>query len=133
MPIRREKQRIGDMLINENVITEEQLEQALPVARKNGKKIGETLIEMGMTTENEIAKALAIQLQLELVDLGKINIPEDMLRLVSDSVLRKHIMIPYAYDETNPNVVHIAMADPMDMLALDDAVLEVSRITIFSP
>ena len=84
MPIRREKKRIGDMLINEHVITEEQLEQALPVARKNGKKIGETLIEMGMTTENEIAKALAIQLQLELVDLGKINIPEDMLRLVSD-------------------------------------------------
>ena len=120
MPIRREKKRIGDMLINEHVITEEQLEQALPVARKNGKKIGETLIEMGMTTENEIAKALAIQLQLELVDLGKINIPEDMLRLVSDSVLRKHIMIPYAYDETNPNVVHIAMSDPMDMLALDD-------------
>ena len=120
MPIRREKKRIGDMLINERVITEEQLEQALPVARKNGKKIGETLIEMGMTTENEIAKALAIQLQLELVDLGKINIPEDMLRLVSDSVLRKHIMIPYAYDETNPNVVHIAMSDPMDMLALDD-------------
>ena len=120
MPIRREKKRIGDMLINERVITEEQLEQALPVARKNGKKIGETLIEMGMTTENEIAKALAIQLQLELVDLSKINIPEDMLRLVSDSVLRKHIMIPYAYDETNPNVVHIAMSDPMDMLALDD-------------
>ena len=120
MPIRREKKRIGDMLINEHVITEEQLEQALPVARKNGKKIGETLIEMGMTTENEIAKALAIQLQLELVDLSKINIPEDMLRLVSDSVLRKHIMIPYAYDETNPNVVHIAMSDPMDMLALDD-------------
>ncbi|MEE1304093.1 MAG: GspE/PulE family protein [Agathobacter sp.] len=120
MPIRREKKRIGDMLINEHVITEEQLEQALPVARKNGKKIGETLIEMGMTTENEIAKALAIQLQLELVDLSKINIPEDMLRLVSDSVLRKHIMIPYAYDENNPNVVHIAMSDPMDMLALDD-------------
>ena len=120
MPIRREKKRLGDMLIDAHVITEEQLGEALAKGRENGKKIGENLIEMGFTTEAEIAKALSSQLQIELVDVSSFTIPEDVLNLVSDSVLRKHVMIPYEFDKVNPNVVHVAMADPMDMLALDD-------------
>ena len=120
MPIRREKKRLGDMLIDARVITDEQLGEALAKGRENGKKIGENLIEMGFTTEIEIAKALSSQLQIELVDVSSFSIPDDVLNLVSDSVLRKHVMIPYEFDKMNPNVVHIAMADPMDMLALDD-------------
>ena len=120
MPIRREKKRLGDMLIDAHVITDEQLGEALSKGRENGKKIGENLIEMGFTTEAEIAKALSSQLQIELVDVSSFTIPEDLLNLVSDSVLRKHVMIPYEFDKVNPNVVHVAMADPMDMLALDD-------------
>ena len=120
MPVRRVKKRIGDMLLNEHVITEEQLEQALPVAKEKHKKIGETLIEMGFTTEAEIAKALSQQLGMDLVNVSAINIPEEVLRLASDSVLRKHVMIPIAYAQNNANVVFVAMADPMDMLALDD-------------
>ena len=58
MPIRREKKRLGDMLIDARVITDEQLGEALAKGRENGKKIGENLIEMGFTTEVEIAKAL---------------------------------------------------------------------------
>lgn len=120
MPVRRVKKRIGDMLLNEHVITEEQLEQALPVAKEKHKKIGETLIEMGFTTEVEIAKALSLQLGMDLVNVSAINIPEEVLRLASDSVLRKHVMIPIAFAQNNANVVFVAMADPMDMLALDD-------------
>ena len=120
MPVRRVKKRIGDMLLNEHVITEEQLELALPVAKEKHKKIGETLIEMGFTTEVEIAKALSQQLGMDLVNVSAINIPEEVLRLASDSVLRKHVMIPIAFAQNNANVVFVAMADPMDMLALDD-------------
>lgn len=117
MAFRREKKRIGDMLINENVITQEQLEKALPIAKEKHKKIGETLIELGFTNELEIAKALSQQLGLELVNVSAINIPEEVQNLVSETVLRKHVMIPYAFDKNNANVVHVAMADPMDMVA----------------
>ena len=41
------------------------------------------------------------------------NIPEEVQNLVSETVLRKHVMIPYAFDKNNANVVHVAMADPM--------------------
>lgn len=129
MALRNQKKRIGDMLIDEHVITEEQLLQALPVAKEKKKKIGETLIEMGFTTENEIAKALSVQLGIPRIDLSAITIPEDVLGLVSESVLRKHIMVPYAYDDVNPNIIHVAMSDPMDLLALDD----ISIVTNLQP
>jgi type IV pilus assembly protein PilB len=108
------------MLIEEHVITSAQLEEALPIAKESHKKIGETLIEMGFTTEEEIAKALSVQLGIKRVNLAGLNIPEDVQNLVSESLLRKHLMIPYAFDTNNPNVVHVAMADPMDLLAMDD-------------
>lgn len=129
MALRNQKKRIGDMLIDEHVITEEQLLQALPVAKEKKKKIGETLIEMGFTTETEIAKALSVQLGIPRIDLTAITIPEDVLGLVSESVLRKHIMVPYAYDDVNPNIIHVAMSDPMDLLALDD----ISIVTNLQP
>lgn len=120
MQFRGQKKRIGDMLLSEHIITQEQLEQALPVARERKKKIGETLVEMGFTTEKAIAQALSIQLGLPEVELGAINIPDELLNLVSDNVLRKHVMIPYAFDQKNANIVYVAMSDPMDMIALDD-------------
>jgi type IV pilus assembly protein PilB len=129
MALRNHKKRIGDMLIDEHVITEEQLEKALPVAKESKKKIGETLIEMGFTNESEIAKALSVQLGIPRIDLTAFAIPEDVLNLVSESVLRKHVMVPYAYDDQNPNIIHVAMSDPMDMIALDD----VSIITNLQP
>lgn len=120
MALRREKKRIGDMLINENVITQEQLEQALKKSKETHKKIGETLVELGFTNELQIAKALSQQLELPFVNVSAINIPEDVQALVTETVLRKHVMIPYAFDKNNANIVHVAMADPMDMVALDD-------------
>jgi type IV pilus assembly protein PilB len=129
MSIRNQKKRIGDMLIDERVITEEQLQKALPVAREGKKKIGETLIEMGFTNENEIANALAVQLAIPRIELSNVVISDEIIHLVSESVLRKHIMIPYEYDPVNPNIIHVAMSDPMDLLALDD----ISIITNLQP
>jgi type IV pilus assembly protein PilB len=129
MSIRNQKKRIGDMLIDEHVITEEQLQKALPVAREGKKKIGETLIEMGFTNENEIANALAVQLAIPRIELSNVVIPDEVLHLVNENVLRKHVMIPYEYDPVNPNIIHVAMSDPMDLLALDD----VSIITNLQP
>jgi type IV pilus assembly protein PilB len=120
MALRTQKKRIGDMLIEGNVISSAQLEQALAIAQQSQKKIGETLIEMGLTSEDEIARVLSAQLGLPRVNLSEINIADNVLDLVNETILRKHIMIPYAFDTGNPNVVHVAMADPMDLLALDD-------------
>ncbi|MFV0465081.1 MAG: GspE/PulE family protein [Lachnospiraceae bacterium] len=120
MAVRREKKKLGDILVREQVIKQEQLEQALALARESGKKIGEVLIELGYTSEQAIAKALASQLGLESISLLGLNIPKDIINLVSESILRKHVILPFAYDAMNPNIIKVAMADPMDMNALDD-------------
>ena len=120
MPVRGMKKRLGDMLIEEHLITEEQLEKALPIAKSSGKKIGETLVEIGYTTDDAIMQALSRQLGIEIVSLTGIHIPDEMVALVSGSVLRKKRMIPLEYFQGNMNIVKVAMADPMDMSAIDD-------------
>ena len=120
MPVRGMKKRLGDMLIEEHLITEEQLEKALPIAKSSGKKIGETLVEIGYTTDDAIMQALSRQLGIEIVSLTGIHIPDEIVALVSGSVLRKKRMIPLEYFQGNMNIVKVAMADPMDMSAIDD-------------
>ena len=120
MAIRGMKKRIVDMLIEENLITQEQLDKALKLAKESGKKIGETLVENGMTTDADIMNALSRQLSIAIVSLIGVKIPEEMIGLVDAEVLRKHRMVPLGYFQGNMNVIQLAMVDPMDMTAIDD-------------
>lgn len=116
----RRKLRLGDMLLDEGVITEEQLTDALTKKQTSDKKLGEILVSSGYTTEENIAKTLSAQLGYEMVSLSTINIEDNVLRLVDASVLRKYQMLPIGYSETNMNEIRVAMVDPMDMRAIDD-------------
>lgn len=120
MAFRREKKRIGDILLEEQIITQEQLEEALATAKDEKKKIGEAVVELGYATEQSIAEALSSQLGFEYVNLTSVTIPENVLNLIGENVLRRHVMIPYAFNPNNMNQVLVAMADPMDMTAIDD-------------
>ncbi len=120
MPVRKEKKRLGDMLIDEGLITEEQLAKALKSAKETGKRIGETLVESGVTTDADIMTALSRQLGIRTTSLAGVQIPDEMLHLANGSMLRKHRMVPLEYYNGNMNVVLMAMADPMDMVAIDD-------------
>lgn len=115
------KLRLGDILINQNVITEAQLSAAFDFQKKNkGMRLGDCLIECGFITGEDIAHALHLQLNIEKIDLHGIKIPPEIITLVSGSVLRKHSVLPVAFDPNNPNVLILAMADPLDMVAQDD-------------
>ena len=101
MAVRGMKKRIGDMLIEENLITQEQLERALEIARESGKKIGETLVENGYTSDEAIMRALSNQLGIEIVSLAGVHISDEMIRLANASVLRKNRMVPLEYFQGN--------------------------------
>ncbi|QHQ61951.1 type II secretion system protein GspE [Anaerocolumna sedimenticola] len=120
--ITRIKKRLGDLLVDAGIITESQLNIALNEQKKvKGRKLGETLIDLGFTDEIEIADALKQQLRLDMVILSGIRIPGEILKLISDqTVLRKNMIIPFAFKDNNPNVLRVAMADPMDIVAMDD-------------
>ena len=117
----RKKKRLGDMLVSENVVTPEQIEQAMEARKTNGgKKLGETLVELGFTSEENITKALTRQLGVEMVSTATMTIPEDIISLVNPNILRKYMVMPFGYAANNMNVLRVAMADPMDMVAIDD-------------
>lgn len=116
------KKRLGDLLVEAEVITEEQLGSALEAQKseQKGKKLGNVLIELGFTTEQDIKKALQEQLGIEGIDLSSIRIPEEITHLMDESVLRKYSLIPFAFSEKNPNILKVAMSDPLDIRAMDD-------------
>ena len=116
----RKKIRIGDMLVEAGVITPEDLQRGLELQKKSGRKLGETLVEEGIVSDETLATLLAEQLGMEMVDIQSISIPEDVLNLVPQHMLRSKKMIPYAIDPGNMNVLLVAMADPMDFSAMDD-------------
>ena len=116
------KKRLGDLLVEAGVITQDQLMQALSVQKteRKGQRLGVVLMDLGFTDEKQIMKALCSQLKLQPVDLSNIRIPEEITKLTEEAVLRKHNLIPFQFHEKNPNVIKVAMSDPLDIRAMDD-------------
>ncbi len=116
----RRKKRLGDLLISANTLTQEQLDDALEKQKGSGRRLGEVLVELNYTTELEIAEAIAGQLSMDMVNLAEAKIEEDVIRLVGEVVLRKYTAIPLEYDSQNPNILRLAMSDPLNIIAIDD-------------
>lgn len=120
MEYNRKKMRLGDVLVQNGVISEEDLQRGLERQKGSGRKLGETLVDEGITTEENIAKALSNQFHYDMVDLQNVEIPQEILELVPANVLKKHRAVPFEYSPDNMNVLRVAMADPMDIGAMDD-------------
>ncbi len=117
----RKKKRIGDLLVGEKVITEDQLMTALAKQKETGHRLGAVLLEMNFTTEREIATALTKQLGLDFVVLKGIRIAPEVISLVKDSnLLKKYNAMPFEFAAFDATMLRVAMADPMDIYAMDD-------------
>ncbi len=115
------KVRMGDLLVNSGVITEEQLQRALDI--KGSRKLGEVLVDEGMASEEAIAKALGSQLGYDIIDLQNVSIPEDIIALVPQNILERYKVLPFEYAPDNMNILRVAMANPTDLAAIDDITL----------
>ncbi len=111
------KFRLGDLLVTEGLISQEQLETGLNQQSKSRKRLGECLVDLGMVTEEDIINVLEIQFGIPRIDLRGVRIEPDVIGLVNGSVLRKHNVLPVAFEH---NTLILAMSDPMDMVAQDD-------------
>lgn len=116
----RRKVRLGEILVNSRLITEEQLTIALGEHRKAGKKLGEYLIEQNIVSEDNLVMALSQQLGLDTVDLANVTVDKAILDLIPIDVLKKNVIFPYSFREDNLSVLRVAMADPLDYNAQDD-------------
>ena len=117
---RYNKIRLGDCLIQKGLLTEEQLQEALVKQKEDNSKLGETVVALGFVNEADVIDVLVEQLNIEYVDVRRIKIDESAVRLLKEDFLRKNAILPIGYDPLLPNVLRVAMADPMDIITIDD-------------
>lgn len=116
----RKRVRLGDILVEYDYITQEQLEDALTQQKEKGKLLGEMLIELNYITEENMMRALQTQLGIDFVDLRTYDIEEKAVHLVGEQLVRKYKLLPIAISKVTANVLIVAMSDPMNIVAMDD-------------
>ena len=112
----RLKMRLGDLLVQETIITEAQLQQALAEQRNTGKKLGRTLIDLQSITEHQLLQFLSQQLNVPLLDISKMPIPAEVVHLIPEVQARRFRAL--AVEDRGDSVL-VAMSDPADLQALD--------------
>jgi type IV pilus assembly protein PilB len=110
-------ERLGDRLVREGTITDEQLRTALADSRQNGTRIGYSLIKLGFVPEETLTRMLASQYKVPAVDLERVEVDERILRLVPGQLAHKHQVLPL---RRKGRTLVVAMANPTDASALDN-------------
>ena len=116
-PPARQKIRLGDLLVEQKVISSADLDIALAAQKKSGRRLGRIIVESGLAGENDIAQALARQLSIPFVDLRKFNPEASLLQLLPETQARRFRAIPLARRDGN---IFVGMADPTDLFAYDE-------------
>ena len=110
--------RLGDMLIEAGYITQAQLEDALKVQKASGKRLGETLIDIGLIAERDIIDVLCLQLGIDFIDLSHTVLPVELTSIIPKALAKRYTMVPV---KATPDEVVVAMADPMNLIAQEEA------------
>ena len=119
--------RMGDLLIAERLITQDQLDQALSEQRGSGMRLGYVLVKMGLVRELEITKMLARQYRVPAVDLSQFDVDEKIVKLIPSEVALKHTALPL---KREGRTLTVAMVEPANAQILDDLKF-ITRCDIF--
>jgi type IV pilus assembly protein PilB len=111
------KNRLGELLIQKGIITEDELDKLLIKQSKSKKRLGELLVETKALTKSELVQILAAQLEIPYFDLETTIIEPEAIALFPEAFARKHNCIPVRLDQ---NTLTVVMADPLNLTALDD-------------
>ncbi|GLX77869.1 MSHA biogenesis protein MshE [Thalassotalea insulae] len=110
------KMRLGDLLVHEHIITNEQLMQALNSQKSTGRKLGNTLIELGYIGEKQLLEFLAQQLDVPFLDISQKHIAPEVAKLLPEVHARR---LRALILEDQGDAVLIGMSDPADLSGLD--------------
>jgi type IV pilus assembly protein PilB len=111
------KKLIGHILLEQGVITQEQLDEALNVQKNTTEQIGRILIDLGHVTEQDVLRAHAEQLGIPFLELSETSVDEDVARAIPQSVVQRYNAVPI---RRSGNRLTVAMSDPSNVFALDD-------------
>ncbi|MGI9657991.1 MAG: hypothetical protein ACR2OD_03710, partial [Gaiellaceae bacterium] len=111
------RQRLGTILVNNDLITEDQLAEALQAKRETSERLGQVIVRLGMVDEESLARALAAQHGLEFLNLGAQPPNPTAVRLLPERYASQHKALPVRF--LTGGSILVAVADPTDVVALD--------------
>ncbi len=109
--------RLGDLLIDAGVITDEQLGQALANQKKTKRRLGDELVQSGIITERQVVDALTMQLGIDFIDLTTTQIDPEMTKLVPKNLAKRYSVVPV---RTRGDELYLAMSDPLNFIATEE-------------
>ena len=110
--------RLGDMLIELGLLTNDQLKQALEFQAKEKDRLGTTLVKHNFITEHQLIDALRMQLGIDYIDLTKTDITPEMSSYVPKNLAKKMNIVPV---RVSKDQLYLAMADPLNFMAVEEA------------
>jgi MSHA biogenesis protein MshE len=114
---RPEKVRLGEILVQQKLLSEEQLNQALSDQKRTGRKLGRVFVENGFVTEEQISGALARQLNIPYINLKFYNISDALVRLLPETAARRFRALVL---EQRADSLLVGVSDPTDLFAYDE-------------
>jgi type IV pilus assembly protein PilB len=108
---------LGTILLEDGVVTEEQLMDAIDEQQRNGQSLGRALVELGLISEGQLVRALASQVGMEFVELANYQVDQAAIALVPGAVCRRHSVLPLGLED---GAIKIAMSNPGNVVAVDD-------------
>jgi hypothetical protein len=111
------KQLLGQILLKRNLITKEQLKNALELQKKEGGVLGEVLVKLGYLTEKDVVIALIVQCGFPYIAVNKYDIDPKVLSLISEAQARKYHVVPL--DKVG-DVLSVVMANPLDISIIEE-------------
>ncbi len=112
------KKRLGEILLDLELVTEEQLQRALDEQETSHLRVGEILVANGHLTQLDLTRALAVRLNVPFADLSEMQVDPSVSGLISERDARRYAAIPVRY--ANENTLLVAMVDPANIFAVDD-------------
>jgi MSHA biogenesis protein MshE len=109
--------RLGELLLEQQIVTEEQLKQALAEQKRSGRKLGRVLGDLGFMSEASLHEFLSKHLQVPFVDLKKVRIDGEAVKLLPEALARRYRALVLQHDDRG---LLIGMADPSDLHAYDE-------------
>lgn len=121
-PVKTFGERIADALVEDGLLTQKQVEELLEQQKKQGTRLLKLVVEKNYISETDMVVSMGRVLNTPPINLSRISIPQDLSALIPKEVARNHKVVPISRLD---NRLFLAMADPLNVLALDD----VKRIT----
>ncbi|RKY42959.1 MAG: hypothetical protein DRP85_01130 [Candidatus Makaraimicrobium thalassicum] len=113
----RTGKKLGEILIESNVISTEQLQQALDFQKQEGGLLGEILVRLGYANERDIVQALTVQCGFPYLPLENYELKKEIVEIVPENVARQYSVVPL---DVMGDILTVAMSNPLNEKAIED-------------